>query len=302
MAYYSGSASSLNDLLNAVVAACTANGWTWADGILSKGAIFIKPTVSTVAPVGLLLQGGTGKNVATLLNPSPGAVRLGPAGTGTTIYGAITWPAQYHIHVNADPDECYVVLNTNISDFYWAAFGKSTIPLSGTGLWMTANAPQTTTGNTGISISETSGTNTSGYWCPAAFWAAMGTNLSATARAAFVQSAAGGTWPIYQSDGVKTLDPLMARQPNSWNGEAVMLPIREWMVGPENKRQLLLDTAHARYVRLHNLEPFQVITLGADRWRVYPFYRKNASSPGGTSGSGGNHTGTFGWALREGSA
>ena len=64
----------------------------------------------------------------------------------------------------------------------------------------------------------------------------------------------------------------------------------------ENKVRLVLEVRNARYMRIGNNDPEQVITLGPDRWKVFPFLRKNASVPDG--GSVIDHSGTFGWAIR----
>jgi len=51
--------------------------------------------------------------------------------------------------------------------------------------------------------------------------------------------------------------------------------------------------AHIRYVVIANLQPEDIITLGSDRWRVYPFFRKGAAfAPAGQD------TGYLGMAIR----
>ncbi|WP_238707868.1 hypothetical protein, partial [Comamonas testosteroni] len=63
MPYYTGSISSYDELLTAVVNACTANGWAYNSGILSKGNAFFKlSAVSTGSYRGLNVEGGTGQN------------------------------------------------------------------------------------------------------------------------------------------------------------------------------------------------------------------------------------------------
>lgn len=47
MAFYNGQASSYQELLDVLVAGCVEQGWTWTNGILSKGYAFVKPFVST---------------------------------------------------------------------------------------------------------------------------------------------------------------------------------------------------------------------------------------------------------------
>lgn len=50
MAFYDGTVNSFDDLRTALVDACTAEGWNWADGILSKGAHIFAPTLRARSP------------------------------------------------------------------------------------------------------------------------------------------------------------------------------------------------------------------------------------------------------------
>ena len=295
MAYYTGSVNSYDELLTALVNACTANGWAFDSGILSKGRAFVKPSVSALAASGLVIEGGTGQSGSSLLTPSPQAARLGPP-KSNNYWPSVTWPAQYHIHLGINPDEVYVVMNTNVTDFYWLAFGLSTVPMAGTGLWMAANSPRLQAGNQGASMTETSGGHSQFYGCPGLFWAPAAYDANYNPIA--VQSAANGSWPLHTSVGITSLRPLVERYELVWNKAAVLLPVREYVTAPENKRQLLIDAAHARLVRLGSLEPGQILQLGPDRWRVYPFLRKNTASPNSVSANAMAHSGTFGWALR----
>lgn len=298
MAYYTGSVTSYGELLAVLAAACTNHGWTYSNGILSKGAAFVALKLGGTgnAGEGLMAQGGTGQSGGTLIGAALHHSRLGKP-SGNAIWQSTAWPASYHIHIETNPDEVYVVLNMGISAFYWLAFGMSTVAsLTGTGLWLTANVGEYMSGS-GIQISETGGLQDAARACCGPFWARTRTSWHYLNEA--VQADAG-KWTSADATealvGIETLAPLIQRSPNSWNGESVLLPIKVYQARAESKIRLLADLAHARYVRLHNLEPGQVITLGADQWKVYPFYKKNASVPNG--GSSVDHTGTFGWALR----
>ena len=294
MAYYTGSINSYDELLTALVNACTAHGWVWANGILSKGRAFVKPSVAASNGIGLRIEGGTGQSGASLLNPSPQAARLGQP--SATFWPAVTWPAQYHLHLGASPDEVYVVLNTNVTDYYWLAFGLSTVPMAGTGLWMAASSPRLDGSAGGAMFSETTGGQSLYYGCPCLFWSNAAYDANANPMA--IQSAANGVWPLHTPVGINSLSPLVQRYELAWNKSAVLLPAREYIAVAEYKRQLLIDAAHARLVRLGSLEPGQVLQLGSDRWRVYPFLRKNTASPNSVASNTMAHSGTFGWALR----
>ena len=295
MAYYTGSVNSYAELQTALVNACTANGWALNSGILSKGRAFIKPSVSATNGIGLVIEGGTGQSGASLINPSPQAARLGQP-YANNYWPSVTWPAQYHIHLGISPDEVYVVMNTNVTDFYWLAFGLSSVPMAGTGLWMAASSPRLQASTYGAAMNETGGTQSQSYGCPVIFWASSPYDVNYNSIA--VQSAANGSWPMHTSVGITSLRPLIERYELVWNKAAVLLPAREYVTAPENKRQLLIDAAHARLVRLGSLEPGQILQLGPDRWRVYPFLRKNTASPNSAASNAMSHSGTFGWALR----
>lgn len=85
-------------------------------------------------------------------------------------------------------------------------------------------------------------------------------------------------------------------QPNSWNSEATLLPIRAWKARPSSKISMTADLEFARHIRIDNLSPGDILTIGSDQWKVFPWYRKDVSAHNG--GYFVNHTGTFGWAIR----
>lgn len=66
-----------------------------------------------------------------------------------------------------------------------------------------------------------------------------------------------------------------------------------------------IEVANARYFRLGLNAARDIITVGRDRWKVYPWYKLNAAdgyydasdSPGSAGGRVG-HTGSFGWAIK----
>lgn len=314
MAFYSGTAASYDALLAALTSACVEQGWTWADGILSKGAAFVKLWTNAD---GILLQGGTGKTGTTLNGASPHTPRLGRI--HATLGTQPAWPMSYSLHIGSSPDEVYLIARHNVDCFYWLAFGVSTVPgLSGTGLWLGAVAcpsPETYTSGSasgGIRINASgSGTDTyfSGLGSSAAlFWKThniapaksqntVHTLLDGVAWAD--QPTGGGPTALYKLQAVACADPHIARSPSAWNSEAILLPIQAYQTRTSAKMSLVVDLANARYVRMDNYLPEQIITLGADRWKLYPFYRKNADRRDGQSVGGMiDDTGTFGWAIR----
>lgn len=325
MAYFTGAVNSYADLLNAVLTACVAEGWSLSGSILSKGPAFLQIYSSTAKTTsegpGIVVQGGTGVSGGLLSGASVARPRLGPLGGGPFGGPDPVWPAVYHIHVLSDPDEVYVVLNFSLSRFYWLAFGISDNPwIGGSGLWITANAVRgysvgSAPANGGYLISDIRGALSgaissyvgSGPWWANYVWS--GAMSDTVARDILHCSVDGEGWKggsVFADTGpqvgslsaLQAIKPLPALQPNAWNGEAVLLPIHVLLGRASQKCSPVLEHRHARYLRMPNHEPGDIIVLGSDQWKVYPFHMKNASAPDGASTSLIDHTGTFGWAIR----
>lgn len=291
MAYYTGLANSFDDLMNALALSCETEGWLWQDGILSKGMAFLRPFTSQSGTAqGLLMQGGTGRSGAILINASPKAPRLGPPYAGYD-FKNVTWPAVYHIHINEGPDEVYVLLNFSLTDFYWLAFGLSQVPQDGTGLWISAFSPQGRAPSTYAMTNHTGPQSNDGFVSPVIFGDQRVTG------AHIIQSRADGTWEEYARAGAPGCNPMWHRS-NTWNRQLVLSPIRDYAAAAASKYELRIDLAHARYVWLGEIESGSELTLGADVWNCYPFFRKSATDPLGSTAYQGS-SGLMGWALRK---
>lgn len=304
--YYTGSVSSFEDLHTALVNGCVDNGWSWSDSILSKGLAFVRPYVSTTETantgMGLLLEVGTGSSGAAITGGSGCIPRLGRANAGLE---AVTWPAIYHLFVCSEPDEVFMVLQFNVDRHYWLAFGSSArqqgpwVSASSYGGYYNSSYPK-------IVITEDAGGSYSypGNHSGLIFWESGGTNGgNFLYRCQAVYSGIDGDWAgasvgtsVGAISALYGAAPLIQRSPSAWNQESVLVPIHVYQRRPENFWSLVLSVRHARYVRIDNYVPGQVITLGSDQWMVFPAYRKNASVRNG--GSYIDHTGTFGWAIR----
>ncbi len=95
---------------------------------------------------------------------------------------------------------------------------------------------------------------------------------------------------------VRLIQPLISRQPSAFSSEAIFLPIQIAVPRASNKTSIVADVKNARYLRIDNYEPGQILTLGNDKWMVFPFHRKNITARNG--GDYIDHTGTFGWVIR----
>jgi len=336
MPYLTGVANSYADLRTALVAGLVANGWAQTGEILHKGGAYLAVEsretfgAGNNTSDGLTFQGGTGIDSGALLNPSAARPRLG---RGRSIDAEVSWPVEYHIHIHAAPDEVYVLVRFNVDFWTWAAFGVSSTPdLGGSGMWITgqnsrernhSDGTQPALGRYALTLTEGGVPyGTSWYYAAtpgAPFWE-TGWATNNVRHADFVSCAmhckldAAMTvqWAGYRppSGGVGAqivgapwyAAPLLGRLPNAWNSESVLLPMQVYMWRPESKVSLVLDAAHARYTRIDNYEPGEVFEIGPDRWKAYPFIRKNTAArdagPFIASSSGITHSGTLGWAIR----
>lgn len=316
MAFYSGTASSYTDLLNALTAACTANGYTFTSGILSKGSLYVRPYVSTTtvasAGPGLTLQGGTGVSAGALVNPSPCQSRIGSFGVGTLMVPDPTFPLDYNIFIFSNPDEVYLIIKYQLNRFMHLAFGMSSV--AGASVWIsgTVGLRYFAGGSpniTGITISPTSGGPSNNFSYPHAcgfMWQTerVSNVLEAAVEsiylefdslgwtAGYTKSTPGHTCAVYSAY------PLISRSPSAWSSTAVLIPIYITALRASTTRSIVADIRNARYVRIDNYEPEQILTLGAEKWKIFPFHKKDSSAGNRDGGSLADHSGTFGWALR----
>lgn len=307
MPYYSGIASTYDDLKNVLVNACQDHGWSYSDGILSKGTMFVRPSVNPTPTTnrgpGLLIQGGTGKNGASLMNPSTGEVRIGPFGLSPSTVPEPLFPLNYHIFIFED--EVYLIIKYSIDRFFYLAFGKSTITNT---LWISGTLGLNFLNSVGgvkaiqISLTDAGQVQSGSYPSSSGFFLqtnTLGATLNATDMIYDTDLGWLGGNPTTNVGGFSALystQPLWGRLPANWSQDSVFLPINPIMRLASNKWMLFADIQNARYVRIDNYEPEQIVTLGNDKWMVLPFHRKNSAAPNG--GSNVNHTGTFGWAIR----
>jgi hypothetical protein len=297
MAYYSGQASSYDELLTVLVNGCVANGWVWADSILRKNGCYIKlEVVTSGSATGIKATGGTGVSGTSLLNAATTIPRMGNPG----VINLITFPVLYHLFVF--DNEVYLKIKFNVNTFHYLAFGKSDLTLSENGLWISATACgagsySNSTG--GVLISDTTG-GAGGGVNPSAVAPFWNTNsfVDNWSNAVIAHGFDGVIWSSGTkiANFVSSLAPLNARQPSSWSNDSIFLPINIYVDRASSKKSLACQLQNSRYLRVDNFNPEQIIQLGSDKWMIFPFYKKDITSRNG--GGFIDHTGTFGWAIR----
>ena len=308
MAYYSGQASSYQELLNVLVAACQDQGWIWSAPVLSNNGCYLKVEVANVGAYSnsqqvIRLVAGNGATGATLQDTAQVGHALGTTIQNTN-YG-ISFPVEYALHIHAQPNEVYLIVKYNINYFQWLAFGNSTsadnslrnwaggsfgVPVSGGYEYPHTRWPFVVIFPTGGG-----GGNQDGP-CAAPFWNTdFPSYLTPKNYTSTIHN--GSEW-IHTATAVKSLAPLIDRNISSFFQEAALLPILPTYTVASNKTIVIAQIAHARYLRIDNYEPGQILTLGNERWKIYPFYKKDSTNRNGGNYYGGDDTGTFGWAIR----
>lgn len=306
MAYYSGTAASLTALRTALLTHAQADGWTLTGDVLSKAGVFfrIDETATNIRCLGCESNA--------LANPAPNVVMIGriffQTGYPTR---EIVFPCNYEVFGFAQ--ELYLVVNYDTDRYQWMAFGKSTVPgLPGQGGWCgaTTGVIWANGGNgpfRGFLYNFQYYNGASNFYCGAILFCAGDPHSAANAPGFNSWCNHGmdghGWFPNapytgpYGFSGMNAIADLLWQQPSAWNTEAVLLPMRAWKSRPSFKASLIADLEHARHIRIDNLAPGDVLTLGPDSWKVFPWYRKNSAERNGVNDAR-DHTGTLGWAIR----
>lgn len=289
MAYVTGTANSLADLLTAIQNACTANGWTLSGNVLHKGACYIEiASVTSLATVynhtmavadGLLtVRGGTGVDGSNALSgacdTTPGGFAWMPSVTNaplgfSTPASLVTFPVLYEVFINATPDEVYVVITYGVNYYQTIGFGQSTMDgIGATGNWYCGASFNSLNGPR----YQISSAGENGTYLPVA----LSLFCRSTCQTFGVHTAIdGSTWAC--EGAWRDWASVVGRQPNTWNGEAVLVPIRVYKSRASGFVTPVLECAHARYMAISNLSDGQIITIGSDKWKVYPWYHRNAA-------------------------
>lgn len=317
MAYISGTAGSLADLLTTIKSGLTANGWA-LDGadVLYKGACQVELNITASL---IRIRGGTGHGAGALTGAASFYAYIGtPTQAASAGVISFSFPVAYELYIFDSPDEVYLVVNSNVTDYQLLAFGISDVSgLPGNGTWFYATmgigvavsfgnaAPVMTVAGYGSGGSS----NSNNLCCPMLLSAHGGPNVAngsihhdydGVGWAPGVQGGERQTWGTGgQTSWLKYQDPLLERQPSALNEGAPLIPLDVFAGRPSNNISLCLRLRHIRALRIDNYNPGQVVTYGPDSWKVYPWFRKStlaADRNGSVVGS--TNSGTMGWAIR----
>lgn len=319
MAYVTGTAASFANLLTALRNACTANGWTLSGDVLHKGDCYVETKVAAIrsgAPATghLIVRAGNGIDGANALtDPAPRSMGMGllNAVSGGANYPDWDWPVTYHVHIHGD--EVHMFANYDAGQrWQFVAFGRSPAPgCVGTGNWCTAtmvDAGSYSQARINSYSIQPEGAHTDSSIGGGYFWgvrikkasAIHGAHDATTGLARWSNPDAHFSSSLVdgQCSAAPTQSPLLSYLPNAWNSETILLPIQIVNLRPESKVSLIGELQHARVTRNDFIVPGGVITLGPDKWKVYPFYKKDTTQRDGVGSSGTDHSGTMAVAIR----
>lgn len=307
MAFITGTASSFADLRTNLIAGCVANGWSNSGNILWKGNSYFEITSATTY---VQIYGGTGQSGGVISGKSPNGARLGGSYT--------TFPITYDLHILTNPDEVYLVVNYNTDSYQQISFGTTSIDGGGYGPWFTgAHHTETApSSNNGMNVAN------GFYYISSYCYATVATNSlglfnyaswTGEVAASFVYTTANGTpgWYGYSSGATSArlsnggsaslVAALLNSTPVGFNSGSILLPIKATLDMGSNGRAVVASLAHARFCRIDNNLPGDIISYGSEQWKLYPWLRKSTTSRDGINNATTtppNHSGTLGYAIR----
>lgn len=301
MAYQTGSANSYADILAAIVSVTTANGWTWdaTNGVLSKGGLYFQLTTTSSY---LRVLGGTGGGGGSPLSGYP----YRWCAISNTSRTTIAFPATYYVHLHPTQDQVFVMLNYASVYWQWLLLGRaSNFGYPGSGAYYGAALPRDFDG---YYIPPGQGSQTNMVPATLEMDSTGSGNGSSPPNFVMLDQLDYTQWSggeLSQANAIIRAWPecsqQIASQPNQWNQEIVLLPVRFVKARGSSLYSLIGEIDQIRFTRNTYLNDGDVITLGTEKWKVYPAYSKNASVPDGSletpTGSPG-HSGTYAIAVR----
>lgn len=294
MAYESGNALSAANLVVAIQIFAQANGWTLTGDVLSKDGCYVQITAPSSTEVHI--RGARNGNFAGVdLCPRLSRICLDP------------WPANatFHLAAFAAPDTIWCTVNWNTTDFAHLGFG--TIQKYGTwagGQWFHAQH-NLGIGSTGPGTRNTecfvyidgSGTayqhsvpnNCGLFWSQQDKDTFAGRDIQQKVSHLHCELR-GEVWAAASNNDRTDLNtihcptvisPIQKRNPNAFNGQTILTPFQLFLQNTDGHYMPIGHVGHLRFVKMTNYNAGDVITLGPDRWKLYPWSRLDPTKPDG---------------------
>lgn len=298
MSYETNTVANPTALVTALMTFATANGWTTGTFIvgasLNKGQSHVAVTASGTTTVNIVGA-----------NNAAGTVELSP-NTKSIYIATVNWPVTYHFFSLSNPDIIVIVLSYSTTLYQTIWFGDivkvhSSAFVGGNFYFGSKNGILTNSSGV-VSISDTNlsgGTTispaTAGSCIP------FDTNNTASAAAKIHAKIDSAVWDTEIAKKVTLCDWVVStlfRSPNSWNSQAILIPMHLQFAMASSLYAYIGYIEHVRLLRIDNYEIGDIITLGSDSWKVFPFISKNATLRNGGLSVTTNHSGTVGFAVR----
>lgn len=302
MAYVSGTAANLATLISAVQTEAVTAGWVLTNNNLRKGsAAFSLSVVGSQIEV----KGGLSVSGASLVTPSPFGARI--------CAPFVTFPVKYEIFTFNNPSEVYLVINYNSTNYQQLSFGESSVLGNKGQPWFTASLNANTPANDSmifatlrfhaINLQPKTGvsTNSAGLFVRGDWSGEAGSSGIYSTQAPVGWKGAGT--PSTSTGIVQGSSDLVAgllqQLPSLFNSSTVLLPVKCVIDGGSKGLSVAANLNNARLCRIDNIEPGATLTFGSEKWKVFPWLRKDIASRNGeltNNTSGGS--GTYGYAIR----
>lgn len=288
MAFKSVVVNSAVDLKAAIETFAQANGWTLASDILSKNGCYVKLTVASVNEI--RIQGAkNGDFTGVNLPPHYNRIYIS------------TWPSNATVNMAAfnNPDIIWMTMNYDVVKFHHIGFGNMVKYGNWNGgQWFFAtHTTYSYDTRCATSIHGMAGIGY-GYGGEAAlFWDADCSNdwdlNYVHGNSTFVEcDLRGRIWePPASNDAnlnyytARVMSPIHYKNPNVFNSQTLLSPFQVWLKSADGYLQCLGHVDHVRWVKLTNYNPGDLITLGSEKWKLYPWCVHDVSYPDGKGSS-----------------
>jgi hypothetical protein len=307
MAYQTGVITSAADLVTVVRDFAVANGWSASGDILNKGASHVRLTAPSLSEV--RIEGARGGNFSAP-DQCPRHAR---------IYNT-NWPASavYHLVAFDNPDTLWCTINFAVNRHQHLGFGT----MEKYGVWEGGDwfhGHHTTSNIDANCFAVVDGKGRPYYSASpnncALFWSQQDYSPWGTAsnnKCSFLHcELRGEVWPATGATNDASdlniihcpsiLSPIQKYNPNAFNGQTVLTPFQLFLQNTDGHYMSIGHLGHLRFVRLTNYNPGDVIELGADRWKLFPWHIKDANYPDGKApaySDGSFSSGLLGIAVR----
>lgn len=291
MSYQTGTATDAANLKSLIETFAQANGWTLTSGALTCSFGAVKMTTELLSSSTwqrLRVSGADDAAFTTNVCSVPPALGL---------YAA-SWPVTYHLFAFATPvPVLFCIIQYGSGMHQHLAFGGMVkYGTWGGGLWVSASIGQPYDDDLNKPFRVTQ--DNSQGWNPfshsgSIFWKTKYETLSRTGSVLRCDLDGSSVPWTAEADVIITFDPLHKRMPAAWNNQVQLLPYNLAVPRPSGFWSLVGQIPWIRATRNTYLEPGDVITEGSDRWKVFPWVKRDAANPAGGVG----HSGTVAVAL-----